>query len=213
MHTMTTRLTMLSLALAAGLAAFPTRAEAQMRPSLGLVGGLDRAHVSYDPSPDFDLEGSNQPWLAVSLDVPLHEIVSVDARLTWMRTGVSAAVDGATVEAEIDHLSVPVLLRLRVPRPGVTAYGLIGMELGRKLRARSVETFDGVELEDPEFDAGLKGSNLSIDVGAGLEIPAGDRQVILELLYAHGVRNIAVEEVGGPGIRTRHLRLGVGIRF
>lgn len=197
-------------------------AGAQARVTAGLVGGLTRSWVFYDPTPDFDLKGRMEGQVFVLMNVRVNDIVSLETRLGWARTSILAvgdvtddpAVGEAEVRAKIDHLVVPVLLRLRVPRGGPTAYALLGMEVGAKFHAESVLSVAGMEIEDPDFDDNTRESNLAIDVGGGIEIPVGRRAVLLEALYAHGVRDItAGREPDEPGVRTRNVRVSVGFRF
>jgi len=218
---MKTRWTVMALA-AVLLLGMTAEARAQARVTAGLVGGLSRSWVFYDPTPDFDLKGRTDGQVFVLMNVHVSDIVSVEARLGWSRIRILAVGDvaddadvgDAEVRAKVDYLAVPVLLRLRVPRQGPTAYALVGMEAGAKFQAESVLSFEGMEVEDPDFDDNTRESNLAIDVGGGLEIPLGRGTVLLEALYAHGVRDItAGREPGEPGVRTRNFRVSVGFRF
>jgi hypothetical protein len=182
----------------------------------GVLGGANFSTIVFTPDLEFDVDGGTSPIGGAFLGLDLGESLSVETRVMFVRSSgdIDASADRlrATGEAQVDYLSVPLLVRVRLPGHAVAPFLVAGPELGFKTGAQLRATVNGLTEDDPEFDENIASRHYSLNIGGGLEIPAGKITVILEGLYSHGLNDIDegrdVEEA-----KIRGFRLTAGLRF
>ena len=186
---------------------------------LGVFGGVSLARVSWTPAPAFEIEWSTQGTAGLSFERRLREHLFVETRLQWARKGAEARLQGSplvTADLWIDYLSVPALVKVK-GSGRLRPYLATGIEINTKLSAKARVVVDGQGVtEDMGDDA--ESTDVVIDVGGGLEIPVGSRNIFVEAMYGHGLRHVANLMPEQPGseadrVRTRTLHFNAGIRF
>jgi opacity protein-like surface antigen len=207
-----------AVSLAAGLA-FASSAAAQSAVHFGLLGGTNRTSLSLSPSAPFGTSSRSVPSGGAFLSYDLSEPLSIEARVTWVQKSVKLAspVPGAADSGKIsiDYVTIPVLVRARLSKLAVRPYVMAGAELAFKAgQAEASFELNGMQRDLPDFNEQVRSNDLALDVGAGVEIPAGHVSVLFEGLYSHGLRNInQAEDAAFREIKTRAFRLAAGVRF
>lgn len=214
--------------LAVTLIATPSVSAAE-RPSFGVLGGLHFANLAIDPDPtDATLDPMRRGDLGGFIELDLARHVALQARCMYVQKGtVLEQVDEGIVlraTAVLDYITVPVLLKVHGEAEKIRPYAVMGAELGFKTGSRAslaasadvpVGILNMVEqaLAD-EVGENSKSTDIALDLGGGIEIPAGRMSVLVEGIYALGLRNIAIPAEGENGsAKTRTFLLNVGVRF
>jgi len=206
----------LSVALLALTLTDPSGANADdRRLRFGVLGGASFTNVTIEPETTFRTSGATSVHGGVLLSLDVSAPVSFEARLLWERRSVGLSDVNAAGQARVDYVGIPLLIRIAPGRARVRPVFLAGPELLIKTGARLMATVDGVPIEDEGFEDQVRAMDVALDVGAGAEIAVGRASLILEALYSHGLRNVAVPQSGGnvDVARTRAFRLSGGIRF
>ena len=206
----------LSVALLALTLADPSGARADDRKlRFGVLGGASFTNVAIEPETIFGTSGATSGHGGVLLSLNVSAPVSFEARLLWEPRSVELSDVSSAGQARVDYVGIPLLIRIAPGRARVRPVFLSGPELLIKTGARLMATVDGVPIEDEGFEDQVRATDVALDVGAGAEIAVGRASLILEALYSHGLRNVAVPQSGGnvDVARTRAFRLSGCIRF
>ena len=194
---------LLAAAAVVAPAASPDTAAGQ-EVSLGARVGLNLADVS---SPDFGLGGVDSRLALVGggfVNVSGTGPFSFQTELLFAQKGFAALAQGGNVDAALDYLEVPLLLRYRFGtgaqrlRPAVFA----GWFLAFELRCRLSGALDGIDTS-PECEAERPGSFLGsrgkldtgLVLGGGVDYGlAGNLFLIADARYGIGVMTIQWED-------------------
>jgi len=180
---------------------------AEDRVYFGALGGASFTHLAWTPE-DEDVERSNwtRPAAGAFAGLELGDIVCLEARVFWLRKGAQMQVSGDPRQgrAFVEQIAVPVLVR---------AFLVAGPELAFKRQARLWTERGGVRTDDDDFDSTVASTDVALDIGAGVEIPAGGVSLVLEGLYSHGLKDIADDPDDEEVVKTRTLYVTAGVRF
>lgn len=209
----TMKAVLLTAALAAG-----SRAQAQDGVQWGALAGPTFTSVAFSPDSLFDTNIRTVGSGGIFVSRALSETLSLDARLMWVQKSVALSSSTPGAEAgrtSMGYATLPVLLKARVPSSRVRPYALAGPELQIKMgTARLTYTMLGVEEEVGAFDEQFRSWDLALDIGAGVEVPAGRLAVFVEGLYSVGLWNIVRPERSDfDEIKSNNLRVSAGVRF
>jgi hypothetical protein len=199
------------------------QASAAGRLHVGALGGVSLSGFVFEPSPAFDLSKRPRATAGGLVGVDLGRVVSLEGRVVWERkaadwTESSGGVAGR-VSAHIDYVRVPVLVRVAASpgriRPYLVAGGEVSIKTGARLSVTISGTPGGAALEDDAFSSRVQASDLALDAGAGIEIPAGRLSLLVEGFYSHGFRDLSKPDVKSDfdSIHARTFRLVTGVRF
>jgi hypothetical protein len=190
---------------------------------VGLTGGFGLTSLALTPEPPATLSHPMRPDIGGLVAFGLSNAVSLELRLArhskavrWADTTAAPATESTV---HINYLSVPVLVRIGARTGHARPYCVVGGEVAFKTGASL-----GVSLRNPppntpspttqDLNDQVQPTDVAIDAGVGLEVPAGRVSVFFEGLYSHGLRNIAVSPANYFDIaRTRTVHLNAGIRF
>ena len=206
----------LSAALLALTLTDPSGARADdRRLQFGVLGGASFTSIAIEPETVFGTSGATSGHGGVLLSLNASAPVSFEARLLWEPRLVELSDVDLAGQARVDYVGIPLLIRVALGRARVRPMLMAGPELLIKTRARLAATVDGVHVEDETFEDQVRDTDVALDVGAGAEIAVGRASLVLEGLYSHGLRNVAVPQPGGnvDVAKTRAFRLTGGIRF
>jgi hypothetical protein len=206
----------LSVALLALTLADPSGAKADdRRLQFGVLGGASSTSIAIAPETIFGTSGATGGHGGFLLSLNGSAPVSFEARVLWEPRSVELSDVNSAGQARVDYVGIPLLIRVALDRARVRPVLVAGPELLIKTRARLAATVDGIHIEDEGFDDQVRATDVALDVGAGAEIAVGRASLILEALYSHGLRNVAVRQPGGnvDVAKTRAFRLSGGIRF
>jgi hypothetical protein len=206
----------LSVALLALTLTDPSGAKADdRRLQLGVLGGASFTSITIEPETIFGTSGATSGHAGALLAVNVSAPVSLEARLLWEPRSVELSDVSLAGQARVDYVGIPLLIRVALARARVRPVLVAGPELLIKTRAHLAGTVDGVHIEDETFEDQVRATDVALDVGAGAEIAVGRASLILEALYSHGLRNVAVPQPAAnvDVAKTRAFRLSGGIRF
>jgi len=200
-----------SLALAILAAVVPAGASAGVF-SLGMTGGAVRSQIKFDT----ERAGSEEMdrytgWSAGGqIEYAFGSIVSARVAPTYTQRGYSMPVPtylryDDTLSAYVGYLSVPLLLRARMPLGTVAPYLLIGPRIDIKLHTHEDR---GIRILLGEVD----GVSYGYTAGGGLEyLPQPNLGVFGEIAY-HGGSG-AIFDGNGLDLKVDAFELSGGIRF
>jgi hypothetical protein len=203
-------------------------ASAAEKPSFGVLGGLHLANLAIDPDPtDATLDFMRRANIGGFVELGLARHAALQARCMYVQKGAAfrEVIEDVNLRATavLDYITVPVLVKIHGETAGIRPYAFIGPELGFKTgtgaSAASADVpgqiLNMVEknLSD-QFDDYSKSTDIALDFGGGIEIPAGRVSIPIEGTYSLGLRNIAIPSEGENGsAKTRTFLLNVGVRF
>jgi len=211
----------LILSMVVGAMAMPAAAQ---EVHAGALGGFGWTSFAFSPAPPVDFTKPARPSAGGLVSVDLTGAVGLETRVVWQRKAVrwqeSEGGLTATATAEADYVSVPVLVRLVAPAGRTRPYALAGAEVSFKTRAAltgSVESPSGdpTVVLDEEFSGQVRGTDVALAVGGGVEFPAGRVSIFFDGLYTHGLRNVPGDAADSEFVNTkaRTFRVSAGIRF
>jgi len=181
-----------------------------VKPGFKLGGGLAN---------NFGQDTYEQKWqgaLAGGLfvDLRLNKRLGAGVEVLFFRKGsvYRLNLDGSEYREKyiLDYLEIPVFVKFFVlEKDRYNFYLYAGPSIGFNLGARLKVTFDGLE-ESVSVD-NLKGADLLLNGGAGVEYKLKDSSLILELRYNQGLKSISTETE--EDFRNKALVILVGYRF
>ena len=190
---------------------------------VGLAGGFGLTSLALTPEPPATLSHPVRPDIGGLVAFDLSNAVSLELRLAWhskaVRWSDTTAVPATESTVHINYLSVPVLVRITARAGHARPYCVVGGEVAFKTGASLAVSLRTPRPTDPspttpDLNDQVQPTDVAIDAGAGLEVPAGRVSVFVEGLYSHGLRNIAVSPANYFDVaRTRTVHLNAGIRF
>jgi Outer membrane protein beta-barrel domain len=213
---MPTRCVAVAAALTVALTAPGATAE-DRRIRAEVLGGLGFTELSWAPAQDFPTTSRERFTGGVAAGFRLSERASLQVRAVWLEKSVTfgaspeAGFDGG--RAAIRYVGFPVLFRLAGGAGAVRPYLLVGAELAVRTSAEARLRLGSLEIEDDGFEDDVASTDFGLDVGAGIEVPSGGIALLVEGLYCHGVEDIAVNPAEPDVVKTRSVRLALGLRF
>lgn len=202
-------------AAAALFVAFATPAEAQRE--VGVKLGINMATMSIEP--DFGFDPGNRSAFSGGgyLRMPLSGSISLQPELMYMAKGFEADFSeggfSGTVTLQLDYVEIPVLLRFDFPAGAASPYIIAGPAIAFEASC-SIAFAAGGFSEDGDCDDGdvegfdRKSLDVGIAGGAGVAIPVGPGNVLVEGRYTLGMMNISDEDQ--VDLKNRALSIFVG---
>ena len=153
--------------------------------------------------------------------------LSIHTGLYYIQKGVRGTSQDFSTSIELqskiilNYLELPLLLKVQInsSEEGPIFYGLAGPSIAYALSGKLIseglingEKFK--ETEDLEFsdDDGFKRAELSLAIGAGVNIPSGPGKVLIDLRYLLGLSNLN-DEGDGASVKNRGAGLTIGYLF
>lgn len=194
----------------------------------GIKGGVNLANLDWDPEQEIDWESFLRFGGGATLGFNITPTFGLDMDVLYMMKGTKAEgtleAQGATCDVEyelrLDYIVFKPMFRFTPIQDGASPYLLLGGELGYLLSADSwaeASCSDGSSGEEEEdIKDTVKDLDFGLNVGAGLEIPAGNMSFLIEGHYSLGLTDINdadENEENEPSVKTRGVYGFVGLRF
>ena len=152
----------------AGLLAMPEPASAIQ---FGLKGGANAASLTGADAQDINTTLKNKIGFVagVYLNFPMGSVFSIQLEGLYTMKGVNMTVtDGTTFSEKLyaNYIEIPLLLKFRIPTPGISPFVFAGAAVGFKLSEKIVEDGQTVPLSEALF----KNNDYGAIFGGGLNI-------------------------------------------
>jgi hypothetical protein len=199
----------------------------------GIKGGVNMAKLVYDPEAEgLPIENLMGFGGGIVLGFPLSSAVSLDLEGMYMMKGMHYELTGqvqgvdftSESDTKLDYIVACPMLRIRIPSGGLTPYIMGGGEVGFLMSAKvkSTVTMAGQEEESTtDVKDDMESLDYGVNVGAGLEIPAGSGGIFFEARYSLGLADIGKDQQGEgilegndeATIKNQGIYLLAGLRF
>jgi hypothetical protein len=195
---------MLKQAIVVGLVAIGAAAPLAAQVAIGVKGGLAFGNISNKGL----LPGSLKTRTGIAGGIYLgtgHGLASLGVEGLYAQRGLQSDEALATAATKVDHLDVPVYLKLTLPIPGVRPFAYAGPQVSFEIKCR--EANGGV----CPADANRAKTNYAAVIGGGVKI---GRTLGLEGRYVYGLSDLKLATVtSGDSFkhRTFMLLLSLGL--
>jgi hypothetical protein len=203
-------LSVLLIAAFAGLLALPQAARADVQ--FGIKAGANMARVTgldaQDPLATLKNKAGFNGGLFLALN--LSRVVTVQWEVLYTMKGATyvALDDTFTDKLYADYIEVPLLLKLRIPLPGIQPFVFGGPTVGFKLQEKLMSNGEEV----PMTEALLKNNDYGAIFGAGLNL---GRNFMIDMRYSLGLQKVISTVQGDvpPDFRNGVWSASLGIAF
>ena len=193
----------------------PAAASAQT--TLGVKGGIGIADLSVDDpfSEDVNLDSRTTFTGGAFANFQLGETFFVQPEILYAPKGAKESEAGAEATFELDYLEIPVLFGAEFPiGEGLTPRVFAGPEVAFEIGCQVTGEEGGVSASFDCEDLGLetKSVDFGLVFGAGVGIPLGGFELILDGRYDLGLTNI--DDSGEEGsVKNRAWQFMAGVGF
>lgn len=197
----------------AAVLALPARGVAQIV-TIGVKAGVNVADVSFD-DPAETVDTDNVTGLIAGGFVRLGgPVFAVQPELLFSQKGFSTGdLDGAEAEFSLDYFEVPVLLSARLPAPLVRPFAYAGpvFSFETSCEASGEEGGISISAECDEIDVTTETTDVGVAFGAGVDLNLGRVNLIGDLRYTLGLRDVDPDEDAEAKNRAWSIMAGIGI--
>ena len=183
-------MTVLVIAAFAGLMALPQPAAAGVQ--FGIKVGANMAKVSSDDLQDVfgTLKAKVGFTGGIFLAFNLGKVVTIQWEALYTMKGSSYEytdlVDTYTGKLYSDYIEIPLLLKIKIPLPGIQPFVFAGPSVGFKLREKLVEEGEDVPLDEVLF----KNNDYGAIFGAGFNL---GRSFMIDVRYSMGLQMVLAD--------------------
>ncbi|TNE35152.1 PorT family protein [bacterium] len=156
---------------------------------MGVIGGINSSSLRIEPSDNFDVEGRTSFGAGLFMNIQANSILSLQITPMFVEKGAKARYDLNFLkytEFKADYIEFPGLARLNFDAGMLKPYVIAGPSLGFQLNSTYLDG-DGKEVDNSDD---TKNIDISLVIGAGLEIELDNLSLFGQLTYNHGLSNI-----------------------
>ncbi len=191
---------------------FSVSSFAQVKISGGILGGVNLATISMDPTPaNMDLSNLTGFGAGGVLNFAFSEGFGIKAEPMYLQTGTKVTSGGLEAKLKVNYINVPVMFTYTFGTGSnqLQPYIMAGPSLGIKLNATSVDP-NGNETD---YKDNIKSTNFVATFGAGINIAAGKNVIFLEGRYSLGLSNVNNISSDPTTVKTKEIQVFGGIMF
>jgi hypothetical protein len=191
----------------------PVQAEAQT--VIGVKGGIGISDLSVEGDDSFS---SRTAFVGGGFaTIGLGETFFVQPEVLYALKGAKSDIDGVDATIALDYIEIPLLVGAQfglgsssvVPR--VFAGPSVAFETGCKLSG--TESGVSVELDCSDFELLTNSVDFGLVFGAGLGIPLGSVELVIDGRYDLGLTNINDSEFDDESVKNRAWQFMAGVGF
>jgi hypothetical protein len=183
---------------------------AQVKISGGVLGGLNLANVTVDPTPT-GIDFSNLTGFAAGgvLNFEFTGGFGIQVEPMYIQNGAKVSSGSIEEKIKVNYIDIPVILMytFATGQGEVEPYVMAGPVLGIRLSAKET---NGGEVDIKDY---TKGSNFGGTFGAGVKIPVGMNRIFIEGRYTIGFSDINNGIATNTTIKTKGIQVLAGITF
>ncbi len=183
---------------------------AQVKISGGVLGGLNLANVTVDPTPT-GIDFSNLTGFAAGgvLNFEFTGGFGIQVEPMYIQNGAKVSSGSIEEKIKVNYIDIPVIFMytFATGQGEVEPYVMAGPVLGIRLSAKET---NGSEVDIKDY---TKGSNFGGTFGAGVKIPVGMNRIFIEGRYTIGFSDINNGIATNTTIKTKGIQVLAGITF
>ncbi len=185
-------MTVLVIAAFAGLIALPQPAAAGVQFGLKVGANMAKPTGADAQDPLETIKSRVGITGGIFLAFNFGKVVTIQTEVLYTMKGATfvALDDSYTDKLYADYIEIPLLLKLKIPTPGIQPFVFAGPTVGFKISEKA--DLDGVPIEE----ALLKNNDYGAIFGAGLNL---GRSFMLDVRYSLGLQKV-IDTVGGDPI-------------
>ena len=191
----------LSLLITLCLFGFTIESNAQVSARLGIKGGLNFANFNSDLDTD-----SKTGFHAGAFATFKFTKLAVQPELIFSKQGATLDINGEELESNYSYVNIPVLLKLYL-------LGGLNLQVGPQfgfLTSAKQDVLDGFgNKSEEDIKDELKGSEISLGLGAGWDLPFG---LTVDARYNLGLSDISDNEAS-PEAKNQVFQVSLGYRL
>ncbi len=177
----------------------------------GLKGGLAFSTFNYNFETPAGLYSLKAPMGGVFWGFNLG-IFSIQPEALYVRMGARMEEGTDWMEARLDYIQVPVLLKLNILPGPVSPMIYAGPYLSFLISAKGVQEIGGVT-ESFDIKDGYTSTDYGFVFGGGIDFRLAAVKLSAEVRYNLGMANIAKDPIAGFSQKNQSLMVLVGIGF
>ena len=205
-----------SLSLLIALAVLlPAASRAQVALGFGVKAGLNMSSLSSNVDDELKSKMGFAAGAFVNFD--LGKGLSIQPELLYSQKGAkySETIDGEsyTLSMNLDYVDIPVLVKyaFQMPDSALAPCLYAGPYFGFKASAKFKYDLAGETGSEPIED--LKSTDFGMVFGGGLDFALGTGKLTLDVRYALGMQNLAVDTGDGETTKNGVFQVLLGFRF
>jgi hypothetical protein len=200
-------MTVLVIAAFAGLMALPQPADAGVQFGIKVGGNMAKPTGADAQDPMATIKSRVGFTGGIFLAFNMGSVVTIqwEALYTMKGATYTALDDSYTDKLYGDYIEIPLLLKLKIPTPGIQPFVFAGPSVGFKLSEKIEE--NGVPLEGKLF----KNNDYGAIFGAGLNL---GRSFMIDVRYSLGLQKV-IDTIGGDPVDYKNgvFAATIGIAF
>ena len=187
---------------------------------LSIKAGVNLANVSMDPEPDPGPEMKIGVIGGVGFTAGLSDMFGIRAEMLYSQKGSKMTLDIPFIgeretETTINYIDIPITGVLRFPNmdKSLIPNVFLGPVFSVKMGDASVSV-NGDEVENDGEDDGIKGFDMGLTFGAGLDFGMGNGMFGVDARYTLGLTEIEEETDGdNVGSSTKHNVISIMLNY
>lgn len=192
------------LFILAVLAVVSSLSVAQLGISKGIKGGLNMAN--FGGSDAGGSSGITQFAAGIFVEFNLPGPFAIQPEALYSVKGSKGTALGVEITQTLSYIDIPVLLKYKLPTPGVTPSVYVGPSLGILVGAKAKA--NGSEVDDK---SAFPSSDIGAVFGAAIQLPLGATNLTLDARYDMGLSTL--DKSGAAKVYNRVFQILVGISF
>ena len=153
----------------------------------------------------------------VFFDFSLAEKLSLQPEVSFIQKGYRRTINllgEKNYATKLNYFECALLLKFRFGEDDLKGYTILGPFLGRASSGKSIDLDDGSS-NPVKFDAGggFHREDLGMIIGAGIGLPAGPGNFIVDIRYLWGLYNINESYLDDGNLRNQGINVSLGYAF
>ncbi len=180
---------------------------------LGVRGGATFSSLSIEDSyPGVEYSNRDGFMMGVSAGITVKEWLWLRFEPSYVQKGVvvdwPAGADSLDNTQEYAYVMLPINAKAEASLGPVNPFGVMGFALGF-VASKATVLKNGMPYPEPD----MKEVDFTLDLGAGVEIPAGSLEFVVEARYSLGLADISPENASSTKTKTWMIMGGVDFKL
>jgi opacity protein-like surface antigen len=209
---------------------FSSTALAQLPFKIGVRAGVNFANASYSPDLTSGIEKSGVTGFKFGALAELGFIPMFALQIEPMYVQGGSEISGplfnngfqlvnGKITSKITYLEIPILLKLKIPAPGISPYVFAGPNIMFLLSSKETDEPNGYPSEESDQKDFTSSTNFALDFGAGVGFDIAPLiTLIIDARYSLGLSNVLNDKGkqlfnSDQSIKTTGIQIVTGVMF